>query len=364
MSDAEHMRAALVLARRGLGLTAPNPAVGCVIVREGRVVGRGLTAPGGRPHAETQALAMAGDAARGATAYVTLEPCAHHGRTPPCADALVAAGVARVVVAARDPDPRVDGAGIARLKAAGVAVEEGLFGAEAADLNEGFVKTILENRPLVTLKLASTLDGRIATHTGESRWITGDAARRVAHLLRHRHDAVMVGVGTVIADDPELTCRLPGLGVPAKVRIVVDPHLRMTLTARLLATAEAAPTWIIARNDADPVRREAMEGAGAVVLGVAGNDAGLDLGAAMQALAERGLTRVLAEGGARLAAEMLRAGLVDRLAWFQAPAVLGGDGVPAVSALGVDVLAAMPHFTRDSAGPVGPDMLCEFRRVS
>lgn len=364
MSDAEHMRAALGLARRGLGLTAPNPSVGCVVVRDGRVVGRGLTAPGGRPHAETRALAMAGGAARGATAYVTLEPCAHHGRTPPCAEALVAAGVARVVVAARDPDPRVDGAGIARLRAAGVAVEEGLLGAEAAAVNEGFLRTITDNRPLITLKLASTLDGRIATRTGESRWITGEAARRAAHLLRYRHDAVMVGVGTVAADDPELTCRLPGLEAPAKVRIIVDPHLRTPLTARLVATADEIPTWFLTRNDADPARRRALEEAGVVVLGVAGTDAGLDLPGAMQALAEKGLTRVLVEGGARLAAELLRAGFVDRLAWFHAPTVMGGDGVPAASAFGTELLAAMPRFTRERTAPMGGDMLSEFRRAA
>ena len=364
MSDVAHMRAALALARRGLGLTAPNPAVGCVIVREGRVVGRAVTAPGGRPHAETQALAMAGAAARGASAYVTLEPCSHHARTPPCTEALVAAGIARVVVAARDPDPRVDGAGIARLRAAGIAVEEGLLGAEAAALNEGFFSVVACGRPMLTLKLASTLDGRIATHAGAARWITGEAARRTAHLLRYRHDAVMIGVGTATADDPDLTCRLAGMERPAKVRVVVDSRLRTPLTSRLLATAAAVPTWFLARDDADPTRRRAVEGAGAVVLSVAGSEAGVDLVAGLEALAERGVTRVLAEGGAGLAAGLLRAGLVDRLAWFHAPAVMGGDGWPAAAPLGIELLAAMPHFRRERVAPAGEDMLSEFRRAA
>ena len=351
MSDAAHMRAALALARRGLGLTAPNPAVGCVIVREGRVVARGVTAPGGRPHAETIALAMAGAAARGATAYVTLEPCAHHGKSPPCAEALVEAGIARVVVATRDPDPRVDGAGIARLRAAGVVVEEGLLGPEATTLNEGFFATVTLNRPMVTLKLASTLDGRIATHAGESRWITGEAARRVAHLLRYRHDAVMIGVGTAMTDNPDLTCRLPGMEEPAKVRVVVDSHLRTPLTARLLATASRIPTWFLARHDADAGRRRGMEQAGAMVISVPGNEAGVDLAAGLAALGERGVTRVLAEGGAGLAAGLLRAGLADRLAWFHAPAVMGGDGFPASAPLGTELLAAMPRLSAKAPFP-------------
>ncbi len=222
VADRAHMRAALALARRGLGNTWPNPAVGCVIVHDGLVVGRGVTAPGGRPHAEAAALAMAGAAARDATAYVTLEPCAHVGRTPPCADALIAAGLARVVVAMRDPDPRVNGAGLDRIRAAGIAVQEGLLAEDAADLAAGFVLRVVQHRPMVTLKLASTLDGRIATRGGESRWITAEPARRMAHALRGRHDAILVGVGTVLADDPDLTCRIPGFRPTPLVRVVAD----------------------------------------------------------------------------------------------------------------------------------------------
>ena len=214
------MRAALALATRGLGNSWPNPSVGCVIVRDGQVLGRGWTRPGGRPHAETEALKAAGPAARGATAYVTLEPCCHWGRTPPCTDALAAAGIARVVVAIRDPDPRVNGEGLGRLRAAGIDVEEGLLAAEATSLNAGFIKRVRQGLPMVTLKLATSLDGRLATATKESKWITGPAARRAAHGLRARHDAILVGSGTVIDDDPDLTCRLPG-GVPVPAPRVV-----------------------------------------------------------------------------------------------------------------------------------------------
>ncbi len=358
------MRAALALARRGLGNAWPNPSVGCVVVRDGRVVGRAVTAPGGRPHAEPLALAMAGEAARGAIVYVTLEPCCHQGRTPPCTEALIAAGVARVVIAVRDPDPRVNGAGIVRLRAAGIVVEEGLLGTEAEEVNAGFFSRVRRGRPLVTLKLASTLDGRIATRTGESRWITGESARRMAHALRGRHDAVMVGVGTVLTDDPVLTCRLPGFTPVGPVRVVADSHLRTRLTCRLVATAQQAPTWLIASDSADPERRRALEEAGATVITVAAGTLGVDLAQAMAALAERGMTRVLVEGGAQLAAAMLRADLIDRIAWFHAPSVMGGDGWPAAQAFGVERLAEMPRFVRHAASPMGEDWLTELRRAA
>ncbi len=364
MDDLSHMRAALALARRGLGNAWPNPSVGCVVVREHRVVGRAVTAPGGRPHAEPLALAMAGAAARGATAYVTLEPCCHHGRTPPCTDALIAAGIARVVVATSDPDPRVNGAGIARLRAGGIAVEQGVLAAEAEDVNAGFFSRVRRGRPLVTLKLASTLDGRIATRTGESRWITGEPARRMAHALRGRHDAVMVGVGTVLADDPDLTCRIPGYKPVQSVRVVADSHLRTRLTSRLVATAAQTPTWLIARNGACPERRRALEGAGVGVITVDAGTPGVDLAAALAVLADRGITRLLAEGGAQMAAALLRADLVDRIAWFHAPSIMGGDGWPAAQAFGTGRLAAMPRFVRASATPLGEDMLTELRRAA
>ncbi|HYF06649.1 MAG TPA: bifunctional diaminohydroxyphosphoribosylaminopyrimidine deaminase/5-amino-6-(5-phosphoribosylamino)uracil reductase RibD, partial [Acetobacteraceae bacterium] len=245
--DIAPMRAALALARRGLGNAWPNPAVGCVILRGGQVVGRGWTQPGGRPHAETEALARAGEAARGATAYVTLEPCSHWGRTPPCCDALIRAGVARVCVAMGDPDPRVDGRGLARLREAGIEVVTGVLEAEARALNAGFARRITRGLPVVTLKLASTLDGRIATAAGESRWITGAAARREVHALRARHDAILVGSGTVLADDPDLTCRIPGMERVPMLRAVADARLRTPVTARLVTTARAAPSVIVTR---------------------------------------------------------------------------------------------------------------------
>ncbi len=358
------MAAALALARRGVGNTWPNPSVGCVLVRNGRVVGRGATAPGGRPHAETAALAMAGAAARGATAYVTLEPCAHHGRTPPCADALISAGVARVFVAIADPDARVDGQGIIRLRAAGIAVETGLLAEQAREVNAGFLIRVRHARPLVTLKLATTLDGKIATRGGESQWITRPSSRRVAHRLRGRHDAVMVGVGTVLSDDPDLTCRIDGFKPVPTVRVVADSHLRTPLTARLLATALASPSWFICRDGAETERRDAMRAAGADVIEVAAGEPGIDLAAAMHALGARGITRLLVEGGAQLAAALLRADLVDRIAWFHAPSVMGGDGWPAVQAFGVRDLAAMPRFVRIDAVPTGEDMLTELRRIA
>jgi diaminohydroxyphosphoribosylaminopyrimidine deaminase/5-amino-6-(5-phosphoribosylamino)uracil reductase len=357
------MRAALGLARRGLGTTWPNPSVGCVVVRDGRVVGRAVTAPGGRPHAEPRALAMAGPAARGATVYVTLEPCNHWGQTPPCTEALIEAGVTRVVVATRDPDPRVNGEGLARLRFAGIAVTEHVLEVEAREVGAGFASRMTNHRPLVTLKLAATLDGRIATGTGESRWITGEPARRMGHALRGRHDAVLVGVGTVLADDPDLTCRIPGFRPTPLVRIVVDTHLRTSLTSRLVATAAESPTWMLIRAGSDPDRRRAVADLGVRVIETPGAEAGVDLAKGLAALAEAGLTRVLVEGGAKIAAALLRADLVDRIAWFHAPSVMGGDGWPAVQAFGVERLALMPRFVRRAMRPLGDDMLSEYDRI-
>ena len=283
------MRAALALARRGLGSAWPNPAVGCVLVKDGAVVGRGWTQPGGRPHGETEALERAGEAARGATAYVSLEPCCHWGKTPPCTDALLAAGVARVVLPVEDPDPRVSGRGIARLRDAGVEVVTGVLADEARALNEGFFRRINEGRPLVTLKLASTLDGRIATAEGESRWITGDLARERAHLLRARHDAVMIGSNTALADDPELTCRLPGLTDRSPVRIVVDGRLRVPLTATIVATAKTTPTWFVTLKGDAPERHRAFRDCGVELIEVARAGETVDLAVAFQMLGKRGL---------------------------------------------------------------------------
>jgi diaminohydroxyphosphoribosylaminopyrimidine deaminase/5-amino-6-(5-phosphoribosylamino)uracil reductase len=356
------MQAALALAARGLGECWPNPSVGCVIVRDGYVAGRGRTASGGRPHAETEALTMAGGAARGATAYVTLEPCNHTGQTGPCTEALIAAGISRVVIGTLDPDPRVDGGGITRLREAGIAVETGILAEEAKELAEGFLRRLRLGRPLVTLKIASTLDGRIATHDRESQWITGVPARRAAHLLRASHDAVLVGVGTVLADDPQLTCRLAGARSRPLVRIVADSHLRTHLTSVLLATAGEAPTWFLTRPGCDAGRVRGFKRAGAQIIACAAGEVGVDLADALQRLAERGLTRVLVEGGAHIAADLLRADLVDRVAWFHAPAVMGGDGLPAVQAFGVRALAHMPVFEPVGRGRLGTDSLTLLKR--
>jgi diaminohydroxyphosphoribosylaminopyrimidine deaminase / 5-amino-6-(5-phosphoribosylamino)uracil reductase len=365
MDDLGHMRAALTLARRGLGEVWPNPAVGCVIVREGRVVGRGWTQPGGRPHGESEALARAGEAARGATAYVSLEPCCHWGKTPPCTDALIAAGIARVVLPIEDPDPRVSGQGIARLRDAGIAVVTGLCAAEAAELNAGFFLRMAEGRPLVTLKLATTLDGKLATHSGESRWITGELARARAHALRAAHDAVMIGSNTAIADDPLLTCRLPGLEQRSPVRIIVDSRLRVPLTLRLVADAGQIATWIVTLKEGEAARKEAFRSCGVELIEVGPNGgAGIDLAEALQALGARGLTRVLVEGGSVLAASLLRDELVDRVAWFRAPRVIGGDGIPAAAPCGLQRLADTPSFRRTGLEELGEDVLETYRRAS
>ena len=359
------MAAALTLARRGLGQVAPNPAVGCVLVKDGRVVGRGWTQPGGRPHAETEALGRARAAARGAVAYVSLEPCAHHGETPPCSEALIAAGVTRCVVAMKDPDPRVSGRGIAMMREAGMMVDVGLLDAEAAEINAGFLLRVLEGRPLVTFKVGSSLDGRIATHGGQSQWITGTPARARGHLLRATHDAVVVGGGTAVVDNPRLDVRLPGLEGRAPVRVVLDSRLRLPLTHDLVVRAKARPTWVIALAGNDPARVRAFEDQGVAVLPVAAGEGGrIDLSAAMASLGERGITRVLLEGGGHSAAGFLRAGLLDRIVWFRAGRLIGGDGIPAVAGLGIDRLDQAPAFERLAVETVENDVMETYRLVS
>ncbi len=358
------MRAALRLARRGLGSTWPNPAVGCVLVNERRIVGRGWTQPGGRPHAETEAIRRAGAAARGATAYVTLEPCSHHGRTAPCADALIAAGVARTVIAVGDPDPRVAGRGEAKLRQGGIDVTTGVLGDEATAINAGFFSRIGRGRPLITLKTASTLDGRIATAGGDSRWITGEDARRLVHRLRADHDAVIVGSGTAIADDPDLSCRLPGLEARSPLRIVLDGRLRLPATATLSTTAGRRPTWVMTAAAAGGTHRDALTAAGVTIIDVDADGAGHpEPGAVVAELGRRGLTRVLLEGGGRVAASYLAAGLVDRLVWFHAPRIIGGDGVPAVTSIGVTELERAPSFARTRLEAVATDVVAIYERM-
>lgn len=350
-----HMRGALALARRALGTTWPNPAVGCVLVRNGVVIGRGATAVGGRPHAETVALAAAGEAARGATAYVSLEPCAHHGRTPPCAGALAEAGVARVVYAVDDPDPRTNGAGAAALARAGIAVERGVLADEAAELNAGFFMRVREGRPLVTFKTATSLDGRIAAPGGRSQWITGEPARAAAHALRARHDAVMIGATTLAADDPMLTVRLPGLPARPPVRIAVAGRALVAAGRRLFTSLDQGPVWLVLAEGTAPPRDLP---AGVEIVSVAAGAQGRPDPAAMLAeLGRRGLTRVLVEGGARLAGALAKANLIDRIVWFRAPLVLGGDGVPALDPLGIADPADALRWRRLDARRFGADLV-------
>ena len=358
------MMTALALARRGLGRVAPNPAVGCVIVdSDGAVAGRGWTQPGGRPHGETEALRRAGDAARGGTAYVSLEPCAHHGETPPCADALIEGGIGRCVIATEDPDPRVAGGGIERIRNAGVDVRVGICRLDAERLNAGFIKRVTQGRPLVTLKCATTLDGRIATHSGESQWITGDVARNWTHGLRAAHDAVVTGVATVRADDPELTCRLQGMIDYSPIRVVLDSRLTTPLTSKLIMTAQTPPTWLITVANANRDRKRAFVDCGVEIIEVAEDGGGRpDIDAALSALAKRGITRVLAEGGGGMAAALLGAGAVDRIAWFRSPDILGGDGVPMAQAFGVDKLSELASFERCYSLAAGRDNLEIYER--
>ena len=349
------MAHALALAARGLGRVWPNPAVGCVIERDGIVLGRGRTADGGRPHAETEALAQAGPTARGATAHVTLEPCAHHGRTPPCADALIEAGIARVVIALRDPDSRVDGGGIARLRAAGIEVVEGVGTQAASDLQRGFLTRLAHGRPMVTLKLALTLDGRIATASGESRWITGPAARAHVHAERARHDAILVGAGTARADDPRLTVR--GMGdAPQPVRIVLSRHLDLPVDGALLGPG--GPVWLLHGEDAPAAPREAFAAVGARLIVCSTTPEGrIDVKNALQVLGRKGLTRLYCEGGGTLAASLLAAGLVDRLDAYSAGVAIGAEGRPGLGAMSLDALARAPRLALSDVRRLGHDIL-------
>lgn len=359
-ADRRFMALALGLGRRGMGRVWPNPAVGCVIVKDGRIIGRGRTADGGRPHAEPQALAEAGGAARGSTAYVTLEPCAHHGKTPPCAEALVAAGVARVVIAAGDPDPRVAGRGIEILKRAGIEVETGVMRAEAEADHAGFFLRIAKGRPFVTLKIASSLDGRIATATGESRWITGPEARRAVHALRARHDAVMIGGGTARADDPMLDIRDLGIG-HQPVRVVISRRLDLPTDGRLAQTAKTQPLWLCHGPEAE-ARRDEWQGLGAECLACEVSGGQVSPASALAALADKGLTRVLCEGGGALAASLLREGLVDELIVHSAGLAIGAEGTPSLGAMGIDRLANAPRFDLVEAKPLGADVQSIWRR--
>jgi len=358
--DARFMALALNLGRRGMGCVWPNPAVGCVIVRDGQIVGRGATADGGRPHAETIALARAGARANGATAYVTLEPCAHHGQTPPCAQAVIDAKVSRVVVATGDPDPRVTGGGIAMLRAAGVIVDTGVLEDQARKDHAGFLNRVTMARPFVTLKLAGTLDGRIATATGESQWITGPEARRAVHMMRARHDAVMVGAGTVRADDPSLTVR--GLGITRQpVRIIVSRRMDIPATGHLAGTVDTAPVWLCHGPEA---ALDAWTAQGAVSVPCSLHDGRVDAADMMTQLAAKGITRVFCEGGGMLAASLLKADLVDALVVFSAGMAIGAEGTPSLGRMEIDKLEQAPRFKLEQVNQIGADIMHRWVRQS
>ncbi len=360
-TDKRYMALALSLGQRGQGTCWPNPAVGCVIVRDGRIVGRGWTQPGGRPHGETEALAQAGEAARGATAYVSLEPCAHHGKTPPCAEALIAAGVSRVVSAIEDSDPRVAGQGFALLRDAGIEVTTGVLADKAARDHAGFFLKTEQGRPFVTLKLASSFDGRIATATGHSQWITGPKARRDVHAMRARHDAVMVGAGTARADDPSLTVR--DLGIEAQpVRVVVSRHLDIPLIGQLARTAAQIPLWLCHGPSPDAERARAWEGLGATLIPCALKDHQIDAFDLLQQLGQAGLTRVYCEGGAALASSLLAEDLVDELVGYTAGLTIGAEGLSAIGSLGLETLETARRFELIETRAIGPDVLHRWAR--
>ena len=350
------MAAALAIGRRGLGRTAPNPSVGAVLVKDGRIVGRGCTGDGGRPHGERLAIAQAGEASRGATLYVTLEPCSHHGKTPPCCEALVAAGIVRLVYAIEDPNPLVAGSGAAYCRAHGLDVVGGIGEEQARRDHAGHILRVTQRRPLVTLKLAETADGFVAGGPHDPRLsITSVAANGMVHVLRAMHDAIMVGVGTARADDPLMTVRLPGV-VARPTRIVLDAKLAVSPRSRLLSTADLAPVLILAGEEAIRLRGEPLRAEGVELLGVPLDEGGgIDLAAALSRLAERGLSRIFSEGGPTIGAALIQGGFADDVVIFTAPRPFGGDGVPTLSAAARAALDAGYRLIEDRM--VGPDRL-------
>ena len=361
--DDHFMRLALALGRRGLGNTWPNPAVGAVIVNDGAIVGRGWTQPGGRPHAETEALAEAGEAAKDATLYVTLEPCSHHGKTPPCADAIIAAGIKRVVSALEDPNPEVAGQGLARLREAGVEVETGLCETEARRAHAGHVRRVREGRPHVTLKLAVSSDGKTGLAGRRPFQISGEAARARVHMMRAMNDAVLVGIGTALSDDPLLTCRLPGMQKRSPVRVVLDSKLRLPLENCLVATARETPLWVIAAAGASAEKEKALREAGVEVLRSGKGEGGLDLRKALDLLGSKGITRLLVEPGPIVAASFLKAELIDEALVIRSPAALGADAIDAIEGLSLNALTGSLKFRIADQEKLGADQLTTYERT-
>ena len=364
-ADQRFMQLAQTLGRRGQGRTWPNPAVGAVVVKDGVIVGRGWTQPGGRPHAEPEALARAGGVARGATLYVTLEPCSHVGKSPPCADAIIAAGIARVVSAIEDPNPEVAGQGHARLRAAGIVVDIGLGALEAARDHAGHFRRIRDKRPHVILKLAVSSDDKIGASGRKPVAISGEAARARVHLLRAQCDAVLVGIGTVRADDPLLTCRLPGMEARSPVRVVLDRSLRIPGASRLVHSARETPLWVMTSSLSEAPAAMKLGAAGAQVIRVAttATPPGLDLMAVLHALAEKGITRLLVEGGARVASSFIAAGLVDEVWLLRGPDAIGAEGVAALEALPLSAITQSPAFRVRASENLQNDTLTIYERI-
>jgi diaminohydroxyphosphoribosylaminopyrimidine deaminase/5-amino-6-(5-phosphoribosylamino)uracil reductase len=359
--DLRFMELALALGRRGLGRTWPNPSVGAVVVRRESagplIVGRGWTQPGGRPHAETEALARAGAAGRGATLYVTLEPCSHQGQTAPCADAVIAAGIAEVVSALEDPNPQVAGEGHRRMAAVGITVRVGVGAEEARRAHAGHVRRMREGRPQVFLKLAVSADGKAGLAGRRPAVITGEAARERVHLMRAMSDAVLTGRGTIAADDPLLTCRLPGMAGRSPVRVVLDTNLRLSLKSRVVATAREVPLWVLAGPQAPAERETALRSRGVEVMRVPAGDSGLDLKSALQTLGRRGITRVMAETGPILAAALLRAELIDEAVLLRSASIIGPEGIDALEGLPLEALTRSPKLEVIGTELIGADTM-------
>jgi diaminohydroxyphosphoribosylaminopyrimidine deaminase/5-amino-6-(5-phosphoribosylamino)uracil reductase len=360
--DLRFMQLALSLGRRGLGRTAPNPAVGAVVVKDGVIVGRGWTQPGGRPHAETEALKRAGKEAKGATLYVTLEPCSHQGKTPPCVDAIIRAGIARVVSALEDPNPEVAGQGYAKLRERGIAVEAGLEAEAAMRQHAGHIRRMRDGRPQVLLKLAASADGKAGLPGRKPAGITGEAARARVHQMRAENDAILVGIGTVLSDDPHLTCRLPGMMEWSPVRVILDAKLRIPLATSIVGTARETPTWVFTTPNASPVAEDILKAKGVEVFRVDGKDGRLDLAAVLTALAGRGITRLMVEGGPTIAAAFIKADLVDEAALFRSPNPLG-QGIDLLEGLPLTALTKSPKLKPVASEAVGGDTLETFERI-
>jgi diaminohydroxyphosphoribosylaminopyrimidine deaminase/5-amino-6-(5-phosphoribosylamino)uracil reductase len=364
--DHQHMRRAVELARIGLGQVWPNPTVGCVLVKNNKIIGEGRTADGGRPHGERLALDEAGEKAQGATAYVSLEPCAHTGKTPPCATALVEAGVAKVIYAIGDPDPRVAGRGHTLLAAAGVDVAAGLMAEEAVDVNQGFFTRITKNRPYITLKMATSLDGKIASAEGadlakpdgQIEWITSAEARRAGHIIRSQNDAILVGINTVLADNPSLTYRLKGEEGHSPVRIVLDSSLKLPLDSQLVETAKDVPVWVLTQSR-DKERQVKLKDKGCKILWV---DDTRDVKDVLAVLADEGLTRLMVEGGAQIHSSFLKVGLIDEICWFRSPNTIGSDGLDGLNGLDFKEIKHSLGLISKNIQKLGKDTLETFIR--